>query len=186
MPGKGRPRLVEGFGTLSTEASEAAEQLRTLIGSASRHGVRHYGSSSKADASDRQVDFHCDSTDLGFEAYLALLDNGAAADLGLYWAKYCGDEQFQKRVRAMLGLACEMTGGHRNLGPFDRGDRFEHQPLHLWWAPNGHCEQLHYDAYDNVHFTLRGTKVWRLFPPGTRDLSPASMLSSLPSATRAR
>merc|ERR1712166_347042 len=37
--------------------------------------------------------------------------------------------------------------------------------LTLWWGPGGHTEQLHYDCSANIHFQLRGSKVWRLFPP---------------------
>lgn len=39
------------------------------------------------------------------------------------------------------------------------------EPLGIWFGPGGHREQLHYDAYDNIHVCIVGRKVWRLFPP---------------------
>ena len=166
-----RPRIVGGFRSVNS----AAELQELVGGAAAMHGVRHYGDASRAENADAQATLSCECTVMTLAQYVELVAVGAGAELGLYWAMYGeGDSSFQQRARSLLGMDGERDDAtFASLGvagwPADAD-------VHLWLAPNGHTEQCHYDLYDNLHVTLRGTKVWRLFAP-RHDLGAPSVFA---------
>ena len=103
------------------------------------------------------------------ESFLDAVLDGSATTRGLYWGMDSGAQLWLRQFLA-----------HDGQLPRD----CEKAPFNLWIAPNGHTEQLHYDAHPNLHITLHGIKVWRLFAPWHKLKGSSSVISPCPAGVR--
>ena len=124
------------------------------------HAVREYGRTRLAQHANEQAVAELPDVDMTIDQFLRCVSDGSAAGRGLYWAMDDGADAWLRKLLPDIGEAI-----------------ISQDPMRLWIAPSGHTEQCHYDAHPNVHVTLHGSKVWRLFPP-SHALPSSSLLSS--------
>jgi Thermophilic glucose-6-phosphate isomerase and related metalloenzymes len=55
-------------------------------------------------------------------------------------------------------------------------DRIER--INLWYSKKETFSQLHYDSYDNFLFMIKGTKVFTLYPPNTKEVVCESIITT--------
>jgi len=176
------PQVFSALGSLPSDSTECDSALRQLLGS-HWHYVRYYGDAGGEGSSHKQATMMIGDEKHSFQQFLGLIKSGHAASFGMYWAMYTGADpmasdascfdRFQQGLRDLVQLETAEEC-------LPRLSLWRDRDLAAWWGPPGHVEQLHYDRGANVHFQLRGSKTWRLFPPWSVDLRPNSILGSSP------
>lgn len=152
-----RPRVLINLPALPSDPSVCTELLSEAL-RGRVHAVREYGRSGTAQHADKQAVTELPDVDMTIDQFLRCVSDGSAASRGLYWA-----------------MDADADGWLRELLP-GIGEASMQERMRLWIAPSGHTEQCHYDAHPNIHVTLHGSKVWRLFPP-SHALPAPSLLS---------
>ena len=162
------PQLISSTGRLPTDAHACDVHISALLGQ-QHHNVRHYGL--LADHSHLQSKKYVPSVEMSAPDYLDSIKSGTAASKGLYWAMFQGTDKFQHDLKRLLSMATAQKTIGLNWSA-------EEAKLSFWLCPPTHTEHLHYDGYSNLHFQLRGSKTWTLFPPNT-NLLPVSICQSV-------
>jgi hypothetical protein len=172
------PILLYGYGQMPKGNDEKTnkicdETVLRILGNRV-FGVRNYGIYS--DIPVEQSKRYIPSVEMTAAELLVKIKNGTAYENGNYWAMDDGagdaaqQRVFQQNLREMIHWRNNISANNIKIQKLISIDD-EDNKMSIWWGPPNHTEQLHYDGYSNIHFQLRGSKVWTLYPPNA-PLSP--------------